>query len=197
MPGNIGEQERKKLISYVLLAAGLFVLFYLSRSSDWKGAKDLHTLMEVIATVVALSVGVLGLVRYRSQPNNTILIISAAFLGTALLDGYHALVTSRWFDIYWRSPPPQLIPWSWNASRTFLAMMLVLSWLAWRREKRLGVSGTISPLPVFTTVGVLTVASFVFFAFTPLPPPITRINSSGVLRNWFPQACSCWRLLAI
>ncbi len=163
------ETTKRKIGTYALTFVGLFVAFFLLRQSAWQGGKDLHTLMEVVATLLALMVGVLGLVRYHTKPNNTILFIGAAFFGTAMLDGYHAVVTSQWFDQMWPSTPSHLIPWSWNASRTFLSVLVFLSWLAWRREKRLGAEGAISNKAVYVLVGVLTLASFIFFAFTPLP----------------------------
>lgn len=159
----------RKTSAYALTLVGLFVAFFLLRQSDWEGSGDLHTIMEVIATLLALMVGTLGLVRYHTKPHNTILLIGAGFFGTAMLDGYHAVVTSRWFDQMWPSAPSHLIPWSWNASRTFLSVLLFLSWLAWRREQRLGAKGAIPNKAVYVLVGVLTLASFVFFAFTPLP----------------------------
>ena|GEM_PF-2661758 len=174
-PGNLPLKAlepmkvKSRIASYILTGLGLMLLFLLVRHSTWEGSKDLHTLMEVIATLLAFMVGVLGLTRYHTQPQNTILLIGVAFLGTAFLDGYHAIVTSQWFDQLWPSPPPQLIPWSWNASRIFLALMMFLSWLAWRREVRLGVRGAISPSSVYISVTLLTLSAFVFFAVTPLP----------------------------
>ncbi|MCH8331052.1 MAG: hypothetical protein IH946_06690, partial [Bacteroidetes bacterium] len=50
--------------------------------------------MEGIATLLALVVGTMALVRFYSKKNNTFLFIGTGFLGTALLDGYHAIVTS-------------------------------------------------------------------------------------------------------
>ncbi|MET0066500.1 MAG: EAL domain-containing protein [Candidatus Thiodiazotropha sp.] len=163
------ESPNNRQRAYLLIGGGLFVSFYLTRTLHWEGSKDLHTLMEVIATLLAFFVGTLGLVRYYTKPNNTILLIGAAFLGTACLDGYHAVVTSQWFDQLWPSPPPQLIPWSWNASRTYLALMMVLSWLAWRSERRMGEKGALSPVIIYLAVGALTLASFTFFAIAPLP----------------------------
>jgi len=52
----------------------------------------------------------------------------------------------------------------------FLSALMLLSWVAWRREQRLGVKGVISNRSVYLLVGVFTLASFIFFAFTPLPP---------------------------
>ena len=44
-----------------------------------------------------------------------------------------------------------------------------MSWLAWTREQRLGATGRVSERAVYLFTGTLTVASFLFFAFAPLP----------------------------
>lgn len=110
----------------VLLAMGYASL----RGSTWQGSAQLHTLMEGLATLLALIVGVMALVRFYSKKNNTFLFIGTAFLGTGFLDGYHALVTSQYFKVYLPSDLPALIPWSWVASRMFLALLMYLSYLA-------------------------------------------------------------------
>jgi len=156
--------------AYVAMVGGLLAVFLVLRRIDWVGSRELHTLMEVIATLLALMVGVLGLVRYHTKPHNTILLIGAGFFGTAMLDGYHTVVTSQWFDQTWPSAPSQLIPWSWNASRVFLSALMLLSWVAWRREQRLGAAGVIPNRAVYWLVAGFTFASFIVFAFTPLPP---------------------------
>ncbi len=117
--------------------------YVLLRKSAWHGEAQLHTIMEVIATLLALMVGAMALVRFYSKKNNTFLFIGTDFLGTAFLDGYHAVVTSKFFAPYLPSDLPALIPWSWVASRQFLSVLLCLSWLAWVREHRLGKPGQI------------------------------------------------------
>ncbi len=73
--------------------------------------------MESVATILALVIGAMALVRFYSRKNNTFLFIGTAFLGTALLDGYHAIVTSTYFVPFLPSGVAVLIPWSWVASR--------------------------------------------------------------------------------
>jgi PAS domain S-box-containing protein len=124
--------------------------------------------MEVIATVLALLVGVMALVRFYSKKDNTILFIGAGFLGTAFLDGYHALVTSTAFAPYLPSDLPALIPWSWVASRFFLSLLIFLSWFVWRWEKASGDRRIVQETHVYGLVAILTVLSFLFFAFAPL-----------------------------
>ena len=154
---------------HIGLAADLLLLYFALSWSTWRGNTQLHTISEVIATILALIVGLVALVRFYTKKNNTYLFIGAGFIGTALLDGYHAVVTSTFFQVLFPSPAPSLIPWSWNASRTFLALLLVLSVWAYRREQTLKDEGRIGEGAVYFGVGVLTVLSFYFFAFVPLP----------------------------
>ncbi|MFP8873484.1 MAG: hypothetical protein VCB42_02890, partial [Myxococcota bacterium] len=60
-------------------------------------------------------------------------------------------------------------PWSWVASRWFLSILLLMSWLAWKRSRRLGPSGSVSEGVIYGFVATLTIASFLFFALVPLP----------------------------
>jgi len=160
---------RVKSVTYFALATGLLVSFVLLRSHSWHGGRDLHTVMKVISALLALTVGALALIRYIAKRDNTILFIGAAFLGTALLDGYHALASSRWFAGQLSSSSPHLIPWSWNASRIFLAGLMVMSLLAWHRQDRLGERGAIHPWVVFSLVGGLTLGAVAVFSYLPLP----------------------------
>ena len=113
---------RRRIITYVA-AGGLLLLGYVVlRDSSWQGNTQLHTIIEVVATLLALVAGVIALVRFYSKKSNTYLFIGAGFLGTALLDGYHAVVTSSFFASSFPSLPVSLIPWSWIASRMFLSL---------------------------------------------------------------------------
>lgn len=162
-------QVRNRKLSYYLVGAILFFGFLLLRDVPWEGSKQLHTLMELLATFLAGMVGVLALVRYYSHKSSIFLLIGAAFMGTALLDGYHTIVTSSFFDAIFPSPSPSLIPWSWNASRTYLAIFMLLSWLTSRSDKFLKEKGRLREITVYSAMGILTIASFIFFAFVPLP----------------------------
>ena len=87
------------------------------RLAPWQVTSTVHTIMEVAATVLALMVGIIALVRFYSKKSNTYLFIGAGFLGTALLDGYHAIATFTPFSSAFPSLPPSLVPWSWIALR--------------------------------------------------------------------------------
>lgn len=155
--------------AYVILFVVLLVAYLTLRGSTWRGSAELHTLMESLATLLAFFVGVMALVRFYSKRDNTLLFVGTAFLGTASLDGYHAIVTSRWFAEFLPSGLASLIPWSWVASRLFLALFLLLSWYFWKREDHLGSRRQVSEKAVYVVVGFSTLAAFLFFAFVPLP----------------------------
>lgn len=146
---------RGRVAAYWAVGLGLTLAYGLLRGSTWRGSADLHTHMEAVATVLALVVGVMALVRFYAQKNNTFLFVGTGFLGTACLDGYHALVTSHYFKAYLPSDLPSLIPWSWVASRFFLAALMYLSYLAWTRERRLGGNGRIGERSVHLFAGAL------------------------------------------
>ena len=160
---------KTRVVTYWAVGVGLTLAYALLRGSAWQGSTQLHTIMETMATVLALVVGVMALVRFYSRKDGTILIIGVAFFGTAFLDGYHAVVTSTAFKDYFPSALPSLIPWSWIASRLFLSVMLFVSWLAWRRGKGSDEASRISEPAVYILSGAFTFASFMFFAFVPLP----------------------------
>ena len=96
--------------------------------------------MEGLAFLLALLVGAMALVRFYAKKNNTFLFIGTGFFSTALLDGYHAVVTSAFFAPYLPSDLGALIPWSWVASRLFLSALMCMSWLAWLREQASAIS---------------------------------------------------------
>lgn len=158
------------MVAYWLTGLGLTLLLVALHGQDWRGSVQLHTNMEIVATMLAAVVGAMSLVRFYSKKDNTFLFIGAGFLGMAFLDGYHALVTSQFFRPYMPSDLPSLIPWSWVASRQFLAILMFLSWFAWLREERLGETGKVGERAVYFFSAAFTLASFLFFAFMPLPP---------------------------
>ena len=167
---NIRGTAKKRIAVYLALSAALVVTGLLTDSSVWQGNRTLHTMMEVMATLLASIIGILALVRFYSKKSSVILFIGVGFMGTALLDGYHAVVTSDLLDYLMPSPSESLIPWSWNASRTFLSILMTISCLQWWYEQERG-SGSVrvNEIHVFGMVGAMTLACFCFFAFVPLP----------------------------
>lgn len=169
-PGSWPERKaRRRVFTYIITGAALVLCYLLLRGMVWQGNAALHTMMEVVATGLALAVGIIALVRFYSKKDNTFLFIGSGFLGTAFLDGYHAVVTSAAFQPLMPSDLPALIPWSWIASRQFLSFFLFLSWLAWAYKQRFGARGQVDEKSIYLFTATTTLISFMFFAFTPLP----------------------------
>ncbi len=161
-------RRSRTLLTFGIVGAAVITASIALQLIPWQGARELHTVMEVLATSLAAMVGVLALVCFYSNKKITYLLLATGFMGTALLDGYHAVVTSSLLNYLMPSPPESLIPWSWNASRTFLAILMTIMWVAAYRERKHGKPGKIHEGVVYLMIGGLTLTSFVFFAFTPL-----------------------------
>jgi len=158
--------ENSRRYSFIAIAILLTIVFPLFLDSQWQGSKQLHTIMEVIATMLASFVGILALIHFHTNKDNqTFLFIGVGFIGTAFLDGYHAIVTSIFFDTLYPSVPSSLIPWSWIASRLFLAAFLFWSYYSFQYQKK--IKYNIQNVYLYTSI--LTFTTFIFFAFIPLP----------------------------
>ncbi len=157
--------------AYFTLAAALLVLYLAVRGLSWQGTPRLHGLLELSATLLALIIGLLALVRYYSRKNVTLLLIGAGFLGTAVLDSYHLVAgygAPRWLA----AGPEDAAAWSWFASRLFLSIILLWSWAVWRRE--VTETGRVRPPEIrfFLEVAGLTLTSIALFALVRLPSPV-------------------------
>lgn len=159
----------KRLIIYILCGVFLSIFYYFMRHSAWEGSANLHTLMEIIATILATCVGYFSIKRYNEFNDTKFLILGAGFLGTAFLDGYHALVTSTLIKDFLPSELSSLIPWSWVASRLFLGLMFTYSIVQFQRELKLGLAAKISSKALYIFISLLTILSMFFFALVPLP----------------------------
>ncbi|HWM95249.1 MAG TPA: response regulator [Thermoanaerobaculia bacterium] len=144
-----------------LLIAGFFLL----RAGIPDGGPHFHTLQETISSLLALEVAAIALVRYYSRRSNRFLLLGTAFLGAAFLDTYHALATSTFFVERFQSPELSVSPWSFLASRIFLASLLILSSFAPRRKDEKPFNERV----VYLSIAAVSLASFIFFTFTPLP----------------------------
>jgi len=158
-----------KILLYWATGIGLSVGLLFLHRLQWRGNIDLHTLMEAMAALLALFVGGSALVRYYSRKDQIYLFIGAGFLGTAFIDGFHAVVTSGYFKPYTASEFSSLLTWSWDASRQFLSIIMAASIFAWMREKRFGEAGRFSENLVYFLITVLALLVFLFFAFVPVP----------------------------
>ncbi len=176
-------------VTYLGVFVGLWAGHLLLRDSSWQGSAELHALMEAIATFLALFVGIMALVRFYSKKTTLYLFIGTGFLGTGLLDAYHAIATSPWSKDLFPAILPPLIPWSGIASSVFLSVCLWLSLQTWKKEPKVGEAGKTSERIMYLTAGLLTLAGFLFFAFFSLPrayyPEIVFSRPEELIAAWF------------
>jgi PAS domain S-box-containing protein len=157
------DQGRERLtvlwVILVVLVGGTLLL----RGTPWTGSTGVHTLMEAGATVLALMVGALALVRFYSRKQATFILIGTGFFGAGLLNLNHALLTAERFLVRGGVRADNLFAWSWTAERLFLSMFLFVSLLAWRQELKEGVGEVVREAPVYLIALVLTFINLVFF----------------------------------
>lgn len=163
--------------TYGIVAVALFVGFLLLRGTPWHSDVHFHTNMEAVSMLLALLVGIIALLRYYSRTSNLFLFVGTGFLGTAFLDGYHAVVTSASLNSYFATQNEFLIPWSWLASRLFLAVLMWVCALSLPRRADEAEERRIGAGKIYLLAGGFTLASFLFFYLVPLGP--------AYFQNWF------------
>jgi len=157
---------RRRIWTYWIVGLSITLGCIGLQFTTWHTSAELHTVMEAIATTLALVVAVAAPFRY-SREDSKFLFIGIGFFATGLLDGYHTLVTSMSFRDDYPSPPESLLAWSWMAARAFLATLMVISWWASKRPQKLRIRAS----RVYGVLALLTVATFLFLAFVPLAKP--------------------------
>jgi signal transduction histidine kinase/DNA-binding response OmpR family regulator len=175
MSARSNRVERRSLV-YALLFAVLLLTGLAVRQLSWHGNAEFHTILETIATLLALVTGGMALVRYYTRKSGAFVFLGSGFLGAALLDGHHAVVTSSFLDGRTRSALAALISWSGYTSHIFLSLLICASLLPWitERERPTGIRKWESV--VYSLVGTWTLVSFLFFALVRLPPEAFHSN---------------------
>ena len=167
---QLGETIRRRNLVLALTFLGLAGCMAVIRGVGWTSGSALHTTMEVGSTLLAIWIGTLSLVRYYSKKLTPFLVLGVGFLGTAVLDAYHVLVTSDWFAASMPSAPASVIGWSWMTSRMFQAVVVCIAYTAWQREQRLGAAGRLDERRYYWLVGLLVAVSFIVVGTLPMPP---------------------------
>ena len=167
-PSHEPPKERTATI-YWLLVAVLFVGAAVLRAFPFDDNEARHVIWEFISTTLALVVGGLSLVRFYSKKQETFLFIGTGFLGTGLLNGYHAVTTSALIGgVTTGLETADGVAWTWTASRMFLSMFLFCS--VFLQSNRTDPERShVSEFVVYLLATVLTTAFFLVFTFYPLP----------------------------
>ena len=64
-------RAQTRVLNYALVFLTLFFGYLLLRGSAWHGSTQLHTVMEAVASLLALLVGALAMVRFYTKPEST------------------------------------------------------------------------------------------------------------------------------
>jgi len=162
----------QRALQYTLLATALLVGAYPTHRASWRGNAELHTLLEAIAALMAFTAGAMALVRYYAKKSTAFLLLGSCFLGAALLDTCHGLITSSFFAGVAPSELVALTPWSGVISRVFMSLLMCAILLVPDREAEAPEPATITlkETVVYVLVGSWALISFLFFALVPLPP---------------------------
>ena len=162
------QSERSAAIYWMLLAV-LFLAFNIFRRFPVDDDPARHVIWEFISTTMALIVASLSLVRYYSKKQRTFLFIGTGFLGTGLLNGYHAVMTSTLLGGGAAGlQSPDVAAWTWTAARLFLSLFLFGSVFLWSNEgdsKR----SHVNEFSIYFAAFALAFAIFLVFRFIPLP----------------------------
>jgi signal transduction histidine kinase len=179
--------DRRRALIYALLLVALAAGAPLAAGRPGWSGPTLHTLLEAIVTTAALFLGILALVRFYSKKNNVFLFLGTGFLATAVLDGYHAVVsappvTRRILDPGEGLDVTALDAWSWLASRTLLALFFCLNWIGWRRERALGPAGRVGESFVYLMTALLAVVTIFVLQGRPIGMPAEAAFASRPLQ---------------
>lgn len=167
----------KRIIIYVSLFVFLTLFYFLSINIPLTSGPLFHTVSETISFILALTAGILSLVRYYSRKNLTFLFLGTGFLGTGIFDIYHAVVTSEPIRSIVPSGIQEIFIWSWTASRGFLAVFLFFSWLFWRKEEWFVKNHKEKRMEtiIYVSAPLFMITVFLICWFFPLPSPYFKI----------------------
>ena len=155
-------------------AIGLVAASVPLRRLTWGADAGLHTELETVATVLALIVGAMALVRYYTAKSLSYLLLGTGFLGAALLDGFHAWISLEYCASCTPSDPQDLIAWSGVSSPIFLSLLMCARLLASKAEWVHPEGNRIRDQRIYLGVGALIVAIFAIFLSVRLPRPTGR-----------------------
>ena len=157
---------------YAALLGVLAMCGVLVQGLRWHGNTELHTLIETVCALLALMGSAIALTRYYTRKTATYLLFGSGLLGAALLDGYHAMMTSSFLSGQTASAHVALTPWSGVAARVFLGLLLFFSSLAAKNEEQSRLVRGLGERSIYAVVGASTLVCFFVFTLVPLPATV-------------------------
>lgn len=159
------QQVREKEL-IIMFSVFLFLLFaYMSGNFSWM--KEFQLLIDLFASIFALFIGVLAIVRYYTKKTNiNYLFLGLGFITVAFLDGFHILSTFDTFSDLLTVGSSQIFPMSMVFSRLFLSIIFLLSWIFLKEEKRVrGKREKVAFLGLLFAISLFTIAVTFFTSF--------------------------------
>ncbi|MGA2811118.1 MAG: response regulator [Candidatus Acidiferrum sp.] len=154
----------------MLLTAVLLLGAYPVHQLAWHGNTELHTLLEAISSLLALTAGAMALARYYAKKSSAFLVLGSCFLGAGLLDAYHGFITSSFLAGHTPSALSALTPWSGAVSRVYISLMMCANLWALNRETRRPEAPRVRESLVYLLAGTWALITFAFFALVRVPP---------------------------
>jgi PAS domain S-box-containing protein len=172
-PSADGQLGNGQGVYYLILFGALGIAAAFLLRVGWQANAELHTIFEVIAVLLAAVVTHLSLIYHRhSRRDAQFFFLAFGFLGATLLDLVHLLLTSPTYSLFLPSPPTEVTPWSWMASRMVLAGFFLLN-AATLSSDRTGESAIRARLPQYLIfLLVLAISALLVFVLVPLPKAI-------------------------
>ena len=152
---------------------------------------NMHNILDGVAAATSILATIALFVGYRRTRSTAILIMAIAFGATAAIEMLHEVSDSRWLMPFMTSSSEQFMPWSWHASRMFLACGFLLAALHLTRDN-FGAPATVNSkkFPSVPVVLLLLVVSLPVTVYGLLAADLPSIYYSqlGLLR--FPELIS-------
>ncbi len=170
--GDNMDHSASRTTTFIILFSIFFLGGVFADIFTWSAHSTLtHSLLQSVATVLALFCGSAALYRFYNEQNknNMLLFIGVGFMGTTVMDAYHTVVTANWFLKTFPNVPETVIEWSWLSTRAFLSILLVLGMPSMFREKA---TTPAHAKIIYGMVSVLTLLILVLFMFVKIPLPI-------------------------
>jgi PAS domain S-box-containing protein len=168
-----GQFGRGQGVQFLILFGLLGIVAPIVMRISWPATAELHTLFDVIAVLLAAIVAHLTLIYHRhSRRDAQFYFVALGFLGAALLDAIHLVLTSPSFSFLLSSPLDEVAPWSWLVSRLVLAGFFLLNAATLSRDRARDAASRAKMPQYLLLIGVLTVSALLVFLLIPLPRAI-------------------------
>ncbi len=127
------------------------------------------TLLQALASAFSLMISLMALLRYYSRKDFLYLVLGAGFLGVFLLESFQLLAGAYWFLLDLPMTNDRLLPWDWIVTQTFLACMLLGSFLFRKRFPHGHEDLSLHERRVYLLTGVFVLSALAVFNFVDLP----------------------------